>query len=47
MSKPEHVDANLRALDITTDPGLIADVERCGGAALGLTWQSGLLQNQD
>jgi L-galactose dehydrogenase len=47
MSKPGHVDANLRALDITRDPDLIAELERCAGAALGLTWQSGLLQNQD
>jgi L-galactose dehydrogenase len=47
MSAPAQVDANLKALEIRSDPEFLAQVERIAGAALNQTWPSGRPENQD
>lgn len=47
MSKPEHVDANLKALELRSDPDFLAEVERLAGPDLNITWPSGQPENQD
>jgi L-galactose dehydrogenase len=47
MSKPAHVDANLKALEYGVDPALLSEIERVASPALNVTWQSGLPENQD
>ena len=47
MWHPDHVDANLKALDRRTDPHLLADIERAAGSALNSTWPSGRAGNND
>jgi L-galactose dehydrogenase len=47
MSKPEEVDANIKALEITNDPEFLAEVERITGSALNTVWHSGRPENQD
>jgi L-galactose dehydrogenase len=47
MSKPEHVDANLKAFELRADPHFLVEVERLAGADLNITWPSGRPENQD
>ncbi|MFZ0590009.1 MAG: aldo/keto reductase [Bryobacteraceae bacterium] len=47
MSKPEHVDTNLKAFELGTDPDFLASVERLAGPDLNVTWPSGRPENQD
>jgi L-galactose dehydrogenase len=47
MAKPEHVDANLKALEITSDREFLAEIESVAGNDLNVTWLSGLPENQD
>jgi len=47
MSAPEQVDANLKALEIHSDPEFLAGVQRAAGVALNETWPSGRPENQD
>ncbi len=47
MSKPEHVDGNLKAFELHTDPDFLAAVERLAGPDLNVTWPSGRSENQD
>jgi L-galactose dehydrogenase len=47
MSKPEHVDTNLKALEMSTDPEFLTEVERIAGADLNQVWSSGKAENQD
>jgi hypothetical protein len=47
MSKPEHVDENLKALELRTDAEFLRAVESEAGKAMNRTWPSGLPENQD
>jgi L-galactose dehydrogenase len=47
MSKPEHVDTNLKALEMSTDSEFLTEVERIAGADLNQVWSSGKAENQD
>lgn len=47
MSTTEQVDANLKALEIRSDPAFLAEVERTVGTASNITWPSGRPANQD
>jgi L-galactose dehydrogenase len=47
MSKPEHVNTNLKALEMSTDPEFLTEVERIAGADLNQIWSSGKPENQD
>jgi L-galactose dehydrogenase len=47
MSKPEHVDTNLKALEMSADPEFLTEVERIAGADLNQIWSSGKPENQD
>lgn len=46
-SKPEEVDANVKALDSRNDPEFLADVERVAGGVLNTKWPSGCPENED
>lgn len=47
MSHPDHVDANLKTLDMSTSAELLAEVEAAAGPALNITWSSGRPENND
>jgi L-galactose dehydrogenase len=47
MSKPEHVDSNVKAVQRSADPEFLAAAERAAGEDLNISWPSGLAQNQD
>jgi L-galactose dehydrogenase len=47
MAIPEHVDANLKAVELRDDPQFLAAIERLVGADLNVTWPSGRPENQD
>jgi L-galactose dehydrogenase len=47
IAKPEHVDANLKSLELRSDPDFLAAIERLTGPDLNITWPSGLPENQD
>lgn len=47
MSKREHVDTNLKVLEIRSNPEFLVEIERVAGSDLDVTWPSGLPENQD
>jgi L-galactose dehydrogenase len=47
MSSVNEVEANLKALEMRSDPAFLAEVERAAGDALNRTWASGRPENQD
>jgi hypothetical protein len=47
MSHPDQVDGNLGALDVSTSPQLLAEIDAAAGPALNVTWSSGRPENND
>lgn len=47
MSKQSHVEANLRALTMNNDPGLLADVAKIVAPVKNMMWMQGRPENND
>ncbi|MCW5981995.1 MAG: aldo/keto reductase [Bryobacteraceae bacterium] len=47
LSRPDHVQANVRAIEQPLDPELLREIEAAVGPAANVTWPSGRPENND
>jgi len=47
MSRPDHVERNIKGLNTKVDPELYAEIEKIVAPVKNITWKSGRPENND